>query len=73
MLSMLLILLSRLPPHFQLVGLVYPKAKLLDSFLSFYCFSISEILKSIPTLLNMPNTNWVCKNAATFPSTGVSL
>lgn len=75
--STVLILLSRLPPRFQLVHPVYPEAKFSDSFLSFYCFfyffSISQILKSIPTLLSMPNANWVPKNATTFPSTGVSL
>lgn len=70
---MLLLLLSRLPPHLPLVLPVYPEAKLSDSFLSFYCFSISQILKSIPTLLSMPDANWIPKNAATFPSTGMSL
>lgn len=57
---------------FHLVLPVYPGAKLSDSFLSFYCFSISQILKIIPTLLSMLSVNWVPKNAATFPSTGVS-
>lgn len=73
MLSMVLNLLSRLPPHFQLVHPVYPEVKFSDSFLSFYCFSTSQILKSITTLLSMPSANWLPKNATTFPSTGVSL